>query len=128
MLETRPSYLGTTQFLGVGDNEDNILMVINRQLRKDCKIIAAKVGAQGVEMMHRESPAPILVDMVLPAIDCWQSIVQLHAPPDRTLGQSRLGECEKVIQAGCDIFNIQLVDLPCFFKKIRALLPGASEI
>lgn len=102
MLETRPSYLGTTQFLGVGDNEDNILMVINRQLRKDCKVIAAKVGAQGVEMMHRESPALNLVDMVLPAIDCWQSIVQLHAPPDAdhipitTLwGQSRVGRVRK---------------------------------
>lgn len=51
------------------------------EARGDWQVIGADSGERGLELAHRESPAAILLDAVMPGMDGPQTLTELRASP-----------------------------------------------
>jgi len=120
-----------TKILYVEDNEDNIFMLTNRLKRKGYEVVVAKDGAQGVEMVRREDPALVLMDLGLPVLDGWEAIRQLKTASETSAipiialsAHAMAADRQRAFDAGCDDFDTKPVEMSRLLQKIDALLPG----
>src|SRR5437899_12562095 len=61
------------KILVVEDNEMNRDMLTRRLQRRGYEVVIAVDGAEGVAMAQSESPALVLMDISLPALDGWEA-------------------------------------------------------
>ena len=119
-----------TKILYVEDDEDNVYMLTRRLKRKGFEVVFAGNGQEGIEMVRTESPALVLMDLLLPVLDGWEATRRLKAAPETKdipiialSAHAMEGEREKALAAGCDDFDTKPVELDRLLGKIAALLP-----
>ena len=78
-----------------------------------------------------ESPDLILIDMSLPVLDSSEATRRLKAeaaqrriPVIALTSHAMFGDREKALEAGCNDYDTEPVELPRLLGKIEALLSG----
>ena len=118
------------QDLYVEDNDDNVYMLKMRlELLGDFEVLAAEDGEKGCEIVLRERPDIILMDLEMPVIHGWEAArglkgdPQTHDIPVIALSARALaGEREKAIAAGCDEFDTKPIEFERLVATVRRLL------
>jgi CheY-like chemotaxis protein len=118
-----------TRILLVEDNEMNRDMLSRRLIRRGYEVIMAENGQLGIDMVHREQPDIVLMDMSLPEVDGWEATRRLRSDPVTSgtpiialTAHAMTGDQEKALDAGCDDFDTKPVELERLLTKIEALL------
>ena len=70
-----------TYILYVEDNEDNIYMLKRRLERRGFELGVASDGEEALRMANARTPALILMDLILPGIDGWETTRRLRRNP-----------------------------------------------
>ena len=117
------------KILYIEDNEDNIYMLSRWLRRQDYEVLIARDGAEGVALARSESPALVIMDLILPKLDGWEATRQLKAGPETAhipiiaLSASAMpGDLEQARDAGCDDVDTKPVDFDRLLAKLEALL------
>lgn len=112
----------------VEDNELNRDMLVRRLNRAGITVIAAGDGAEALDMMRRERPAVVLMDMNLPVMDGWTAC--RRAREDESLRDIPIialtahamdSDRRQALEAGCDEYATKPIDFPGLLAKIEAL-------
>ena len=117
------------KILLVEDNEMNRDMLSRRLQRREFEVVVAIDGKEGIEKASSENPDLILMDMSLPEIDGWEATRRLKAddstksiPVIALTAHAMESDKSKALEAGCDDYDTNPVDLPRLLGKIEALL------
>lgn len=112
------------KILLVEDNEMNRDMLSRRLSRKGLTVVIAVNGKQAVELAKSERPDIILMDLSLPFMDGWEASKTIKHTPEigsipviALTAHALAGYREKAIEAGCDDYEIKLLDFPKLFIK-----------
>ena len=91
--------------------------------------IAQKVGEEAVELVKKEQPALVLMDISLPLMDGFEATRRLKStdatkniPIVALTAHAMSGDREKAIDAGCDDYDVKPVELTRLLSKIENLL------
>ena len=114
----------------VEDNEFNRDMLSRRLKRKGFQVLVAKDGKQGVEMIRREKPDLVLMDMNVPEIDGWNATKTIkqdeeinNIPVIALTAHAMAGDRTRALEAGCDEYEPKPLDFAMLLNKIHQLLP-----
>lgn len=117
----------------VEDNEDNRDMLSRRLQKKGFSVSIAVNGEEALEIVRRELPDLVLMDISLPVMDGFEATKRLksaeetkHIPIIALTAHAMSGDREKAIEAGCDDYDTKPVELPRLLSKIQGLL-GIKE-
>lgn len=113
----------------VEDNEDNRDMLSRRLTRKGYEVLIAVNGEEAVELVKKEQPALVLMDISLPLMDGFEATRRLKSLDDTKnipivalTAHAMSGDREKAIDAGCDDYDVKPVELTRLLSKIENLL------
>lgn len=113
----------------VEDNEDNRDMLSRRLTRKGYEVVIAVNGEEAVELVKKEQPALVLMDISLPVMDGFEATRRLKSLDDTKnipivalTAHAMSGDREKAIDAGCDDYDVKPVELTRLLSKIENLL------
>ena len=113
----------------VEDNEMNLDMLSRRLQRKGYDMLLAVDGDDCMQMLAKQLPDLILMDINLPGRDGYELTREIKANPDSAAipvialtAHAMSGDREKSIAAGCDDYDTKPVDLPRLLGKIQSLL------
>ena len=116
------------KILLVEDNELNRDMLIRRLSRAGLDVVAAGDGQEALEVMHREQPAVVLMDMNLPVMDGWTACRHAreddaikHIPIIALTAHASDADRLNALEAGCDDYATKPVDFPGLLIKIENL-------
>jgi len=122
MKDVRPLLL-------VEDNELNRDMLVRRLERAGHSVITAVDGQQALEMMLREQPSVVLMDMNLPVLDGWTACRRAreddrirHIPIIALTAHAMESDRRDALEAGCDDYATKPIDFPGLLGKIDRLL------
>jgi|TARA_B110000438_G_scaffold296430_1_gene341117 CheY-like chemotaxis protein len=117
------------KILYVEDNEMNRDMLSRRLTRRGYDIIMAVDGQAGLDMMRKDSPDIVLMDMGLPVLDGWEATIQAKAdnsissiPIIALTAHALESDKQKALECGADDFDTKPVDFKRLLEKIEALL------
>ena len=118
----------------VEDNEDNRDMLSRRLTRKGYEVLIAVNGQEAVDLVEKEKPELVLMDISLPVMDGFEATRRLKAnettkgiPVIALTAHAMSGDREKAMEAGCDDYDVKPVELPRLLAKIEALLAGKDH-
>ena len=113
----------------VEDNEDNRDMLSRRLTRKGFEVLIAVNGEEAVDLIQKEQPALVLMDISLPVMDGFEATRRLKSldatkniPIVALTAHAMSGDREKAIDAGCDDYDVKPVELTRLLAKIENLL------
>jgi two-component system cell cycle response regulator DivK len=113
----------------VEDNEDNRDMLSRRLTRKGFEVVIAVNGEEAVDLVQKEQPALVLMDISLPVMDGFEATRRLKSldatkniPIVALTAHAMSGDREKAIDAGCDDYDVKPVELTRLLTKIENLL------
>lgn len=119
------------KILIVEDNEMNRDMLGRRLERNGYEVIIAVDGEEALEVVARDAPDLILMDLRLPKLDGWEATRRLKAGeatrdiPVIVLSAHALEhERRKALETGCDDFDVKPIDFARLLGKIRKQLGG----
>ena len=122
------------KILLIEDNQMNRDMLSRRLTRKGYEVVIAVDGEQGMAMARAEAPDLILMDMSLPVLDGWEATRQLKSAPETQAipvialtAHAMAGDREKAVEAGCNDYDTEPIELPRLLEKIEALLGGKAS-
>lgn len=118
----------------VEDNEDNRDMLSRRLTRKGYEVLIAVNGEEAVELVQKEQPALVLMDISLPVMDGFEATRRLKSqdstkniPIVALTAHAMSGDREKAIDAGCDDYDVKPVELTRLLTKIENLLEAKGQ-
>lgn len=118
----------------VEDNEDNRDMLSRRLTRKGYEVLIAVNGQEAVELVEKEMPALVLMDISLPVMDGFEATRRLksgestkHIPVIALTAHAMSGDREKAMEAGCDDYDVKPVELPRLLSKMEALIGTGGQ-
>lgn len=118
----------------VEDNEDNRDMLSRRLIRKGYEVLIAVNGEEAVELIQKEQPALVLMDISLPVMDGFEATRRLKSldatkniPIVALTAHAMSGDREKAIDAGCDDYDVKPVELTRLLSKIENLLGARGK-
>ena len=116
------------KILLVEAKELNRDMLIRRLSRAGLDVVAAGDGQEALEVMHREQPAVVLMDMNLPVMDGWTACRHAreddaikHIPIIALTAHASDADRLNALEAGCDDYATKPVDFPGLLIKIEKL-------
>jgi CheY-like chemotaxis protein len=117
----------------VEDNDLSRDMLSRRLLKRGYAVLTAADAEIGMEIVQRELPQLVLMDMSLPRVDGWEATRRLKADPltqaipiIALTAHAMAGDRESAIEAGCDDYDTKPVDLPRLLTKIERLLAAST--
>jgi CheY-like chemotaxis protein len=117
------------KILYVEDNEMNRDMLSRRLTRRGYDIIMAVDGQAGLDIMRKDSPDIVLMDMGSPVLDGWEATIQAKAdnsissiPIIALTAHALESDKQKALECGADDFDTKPVDFKRLLEKIEALL------
>ena len=120
------------KILLVEDNELNRDMLIRRLNRAGLEVISAGDGREALDLMQREQPAVVLMDMNLPVMDGWTACRNAreneairHIPIIALTAHASDADRLQALEAGCDDYATKPVDFPGLLIKIEKLTGSA---
>ncbi|MEI6235431.1 MAG: response regulator [Planctomycetota bacterium] len=121
------------KILLVEDNEMNRDMLARRLQRKGYQVETAVDGAEGISKAIQGLPALVLMDMNLPVVDGWEATRCLKAdlrtaaiPVIGLTAHAMSGDKEKVLEAGCNDYDMKPIEFARLLTKIEALTGNQS--
>jgi CheY-like chemotaxis protein len=114
----------------VEDNEINREMLSRRLIRRGWTVVMAADGFEAVEMVSRERPDVVLMDMSLPVMNGWDATRAIKQNPGTAevpiialTAHAMVGDRESALAAGCDDFATKPVE----FERLIALMTEWTE-
>lgn len=115
--------------LYVEDNPENRLLVRRVLQAEGYSVLEAESAAGALELLHRQQPDLILMDINMPEVDGYTLTTQIKSIP----GLERVpivaltanvmkGDRERTLQAGCDGYIQKPVDVDTFPQQIGRFL------
>lgn len=121
------------RILCVEDNDSNLRLVSRIVEAEKHELITAVDGNIALEIVRRERPDLILLDINIPGIDGLELSRQIKAEPNlaaipiiATTANVLLGDRERCLQAGCDEYLPKPLDIRELQSVIRGFL-GSSN-
>ena len=115
----------------VEDNEKNMYLMNFILSNKNYEVIKAETGEKGVELAIKERPDLILMDIMLPGIDGYETTKRIRereaggkVPIIAITSCAMTGDREKVMKAGCNGYIEKPIDPDTFVAKIKQHLPA----
>lgn len=104
-------------------------MLSRRLQRRGYRVDVAESAEQGIEMVERDRPELILMDISLPGMDGWQATRILKGRPETAsipvialTAHAMTSDREKAVEAGCDGFETKPVEFETLVARIEQLL------
>ncbi len=118
----------------VEDNEMNRDMLTRRLVRRGYTVAVAVDGQEALEVVAREMPDVVLMDMGLPVLDGWEATRRLKADPVTAripvialTAHALSTDREEALAAGCDDYETKPIDLERLIARIEAVRQGAPR-
>jgi len=118
-----------TTILLAEDNEVVREMLGERLKLHGFNVITVGNGLEALEFVRQQFPDLIMLDMSMPVMDGWRTARALEEDPlTRNIpviavtAHALIGDRQKAIQAGCDVYVTKPVDFPNLLRKIEELL------
>lgn len=117
------------RILLVEDNDSSREMLSRRLAKHGFDVTTATNGQEALDMVRRESPDLVLLDMTLPVMDGWTAVRELRA--DAAIRHVRVialtahaarEDRERSLEAGCDDHETKPVDMPRLLATIERWL------
>ena len=119
---------GDSPILLVEDNELNRDMLVRRLTRAGLPVICAGDGVQALELMIKEQPTVVLMDMNLPILNGWTAVRRArkdkrikHIPIIALTAHAMEADRLDAMNAGCNDYATKPVDFPGLLIKINKL-------
>jgi CheY-like chemotaxis protein len=116
------------KILIVEDVELNLDLLV-QLLEDDYELVVAKDGAECLDLVVKEKPDLILMDMALPVMDGWEATRRIkadaalkHIPVIGLSSHAMHGDTERALAAGCDDYLTKPLDDELLFKKLKTFL------
>lgn len=125
------------KILVVEDNLDNRRILVYRLKRMgDFQIIEASNGEEAVDMVDRERPDLIFMDLKMPVMDGWEATRRIRQqehggriPIIALTAQAMVGDEQKALAAGCDDYVAKpIVDPTIVREKVERLLARSQTV
>ncbi len=121
--------MSSKRVLYVEDNFQNKRLVRKILNAKGYEVLEADDGLTGVEMVARERPHLVLMDINIPGIDGMEATARIKSTPDlanipiiaRT-ANAMVGDREKILAAGCDEYLQKPVNNATLVETIRRFI------
>jgi CheY-like chemotaxis protein len=118
----------------VEDNPANLALVEQIVARHaGVRLVSAPNGRAGLELIRRERPALVLLDIHLPEMDGYELLARLRAdartrdiPAVALTAQAMPSDARRAIEAGFDEYLAKPIDIPVFDNVLRRLLGNAG--
>ena len=117
----------------VEDNEMNRDMLTRRLVRRGYSVAVAVDGQEALEVVAREMPDVVLMDMGLPILDGWEATRRLKADPVTAgipvialTAHALSTDREEALAAGCDDYETKPIDLERLVARIEAVRLGGQ--
>jgi CheY-like chemotaxis protein len=118
----------------IEDNRENRLLVRAVLEPAGYTIVEAEDGRSGVELVLRERPALVLLDINLPGLHGYEVAALLKSqaafaatPIIGVTAHCTPGDRERVLVAGCDGYIMKPIDIDAFPRQISEFLRGKRE-
>ena len=118
----------------VEDNDVNRDMLSRRLTKRGNEVINAVNGQQCLDLVTKEEPDIILLDMSLPVLDGWETARRLKGDPATKdipiialTAHAMAGDREKCIEAGCEEYATKPVEFKQLIVKINSLIDGEAS-
>ena len=112
--------------LVVEDDELNLKLVKELLEFNGFETLEATNGLQALEMIRRERPSLVLMDIQMPAMDGIEATRQIKAdasirdiPVVALTSSAMKGDKEAILAAGCDEYMSKPIDIHCLLKLIE---------
>jgi CheY-like chemotaxis protein len=122
------------RILLVEDNDSSREMLTRRLQKHGYDVSTATNGQEALDMIRREAPDVILLDMSLPVMDGWAAVRALradaairHVPVIALTAHAAREDREQAIEAGCDDYETKPVDMPRLLSTIERWLEGGTR-
>lgn len=109
------------------------LELLVQLLEEDYELVTARDGEAGLEMVAKEHPDLVLLDMSLPKIDGWEIARRMKAdaalkniPIIGLSAHAMRGDREKALEAGCDDYLTKPLDDSLLFQKLNHYLANGA--
>jgi CheY-like chemotaxis protein len=117
------------RILLVEDNDASREMLTRRLRKNGYEVLTAINGQEALDVLRREAPDLVLLDMMLPVMDGWTAVRQMRADPTvrhipviALTAHAALEDRKRSIDAGCDDHETKPVDLPRLLSTIERWL------
>ena len=117
------------KLLLVEDEVNNADMLSRRLTKRGYDVVIAGNGVEACEMLHREAPDLILMDMQMPVMDGYEATSRIksdvetkHIPLIGLSAHSMAEHRELALQAGCDDYDTKPIEMTRLLEKIETLL------
>jgi two-component system, cell cycle response regulator DivK len=121
------------RILVVEDNADMREFLQRILERRGYGYLEATDGVEGMELVRRERPDLILMDLALPTLDGYEATRLLRANPDyatipivAVTAHARTVDQEHALEAGCDAYLSKPYSIHQLFELIERFLPAAK--
>ncbi len=121
--------MSSKRVLYVEDNFQNKRLVRKILNAKGYEVLEAEDGLTGVEMVARERPNLVLMDINLPGIDGMEATALIKASPDLAhipiialTANAMVGDREKIIAAGCDEYLQKPINNATLVETVRRFI------
>ncbi|MDD2853586.1 MAG: response regulator [Desulfuromonadaceae bacterium] len=115
--------------LVVEDNKDNFKMTNYALTRAGYEVLWAERGEDGVELVNRERPLFILMDINLPGIDGIETTKRIREseanrdiPIIAITAHAMSGDRERIIAAGCNAYIEKPIDPITIVEQIHKII------
>jgi CheY-like chemotaxis protein len=119
--------------LVVEDNEKNLYLVTFILERMGHRVVAARTGEAGVDLVEVERPDLVLMDIQLPGIDGLETTRRIRAtefgarvPIVALTSYALVGDREQVLGAGCTGYIEKPIDPETIMAQIEGYLAGSG--
>ncbi len=120
--------------LVIEDNNDNLRLISYALKRGGYEVISAETGEAGVDLAHQQKPTFVIVDINLPGIDGFEVTRRIRrseicrtVPIIAITSHAMIGDREKIIASGCNIYFEKPIDPLTIVDKIQEIIDGADK-
>ncbi len=120
--------------LVVEDNEKNLKLFRTLLEANDFRVVEALDAERGLEILNREMPDLVLMDIQLPGMNGYEATRKIKDDPRfgripvlALTAYAMQGDREKAIQSGCDGYISKPIDTRAFIENIEIFLEGRAE-
>lgn len=114
----------------IAEDDPDIRSIVQDILEANSfKTVIAMDGKQALELVQKEKPDLLVLDLSMPGVDGWQVAQALRKDPStKTLpllaltAHTMAGDCERAIKAGCDSFLAKPFNPDALLAEIKRLL------
>jgi CheY-like chemotaxis protein len=113
----------------IEDNADNMRLITYALRHAGYEVVQAWTGEEGVEVVIRERPFFVIVDIILPGIDglettrlIRESVAVGRVPIVAITSVAMAGDREKVLQGGCTAYFEKPFDPLTIVQRIHAVI------